>query len=170
MDKFAKLAETLKASAGNGNIPLIIGTVKSVEGDKCTVTYGDDANPVDLEDVRLKTTIGTGENYLLVTPKIGSSVVLGSITGNYEDLSVLKIDEAEKIELLQNGLNVLVDSNDSKVSVKNNKTSLVDLFSQLVQILQQLKVYTPAGPSGTPLPDTITRVQKFENDFKQLLK
>lgn len=173
MDNYRRLIETLKrAIGGNNNIPLVIGTVVSVGGDSCTVSYGaaDNAEPLQLQGVRLKATIGDDGNYLLITPKVGSNVVLGSITGNFEDLCVVKVDEIEKIELLQNGLNILVDSTDDKVCVKNKEISLVDLFSKLVEIIRAVQVYTNTGPSGTPLPATLEALNDFETKFKMLLK
>lgn len=173
MDKYKRLIDVLKqAVGGNNNIPLIIGTVLSNQADSCTISHGatDEADPLELSDVRLKATIGNDDNYLIVFPKIGSSVVCGSITGDYEDLCVLKVDEIDHIEIVQNGLNIMIDANDQRVSVKNGTVGLYDLFASLGSILQNLKVYTPVGPSGTPLPDTIVAVQQFETDFKSLLK
>jgi hypothetical protein len=171
MSSEVKLIQTMKRSiGGNNNIPLITAVVKSVDGDSCTVLYGADDNATDLVGIRLKATIGGTANYLLVTPKVGSTVMLGSVSGDHNDLCVVKVDEIEKIELKQNDLDILIDCNDSKVSVKSGGASLYDLFNQLAQILNNLKVFTPSGVSGTPIPDTTTKVAQFENDFKQLLK
>ena len=70
----------------------------------------------------------------------------------------------------QDGLEVLIDSTDKKVSIKNDQVSLLGILNDLATLLKQLKVYTPAGPSGTPLPDTIAAIQQLEVDYKQLIK
>ena len=70
----------------------------------------------------------------------------------------------------ENGLTVEIDSTDGKVKIKNAETSLFDIMQDLSTLLKQLKVYTPAGPSGTPLPDSIMAIQQFETKFKKILK
>lgn len=171
MDSYKKLIDVLKqAVGGNNNIPLVIGTVTAITGESCTVDFGTETEPLEITEVRLKSTINEAGNYLLLIPKIGSIVTCGSITGDMKDLCVLKVDEAEQLQYIQDGLQIVIDSTDGKVSIKNGTVSLVDLFQSVATIIRQLKVYTPAGPSGTPLPDTITAVQQFETAFKALLK
>ena len=172
MDDVKKLVEVLKMGVGgNNNIPFIIGTVESIDGDKCSVNYGSENNITTLGDVRLKATIGSDTgNYLLVVPKVGSMVTLGSTSGDYNDLCVVKVDEIDHIEILQNGLKILVDGNDGRVSIKNSGADLLDIFNQLVQILQQLKVFTPSGVSGTPVPDSMVQIEYFKTSFQALLK
>lgn len=168
MDKYRKLGEALKNNfSGNGKMmPLVNAEVKSIDGESCTVAVGD----LDLTDVRLKATINEAANYVLVKPKVGSMVVVGSLTGDLKDLCVLSVDEVEKVEYRQNGLEVEIDSVSKKVLLKNDTVSLYDLFASLVDILKTIKVFTPSGPSGTPLPDTIAKVVQLETKFKSILK
>lgn len=146
------------------NLP-VTGKVKSVEGDSCTVEL---KNGLSVSDVKLKATIG-GKNYLIATPKIGTKVMMLSQNG-MDDFAVIKIDEIEKLEYMQEGLNVMIDSTDGKVSVKNEKTSLVTIMKDLAALLKQLTVSTPNGPSGTPLPPTVQAITKFEGNLEKLLK
>lgn len=168
MDKLARLADNLKRLNGGSvyNIPIITAKVKSIEGESCTV----DVDGLLLTDVRLKATINESGNSVIVQPKKGSYVLLGSLSGDLKDLTVLKIDEIEKIIYKQDGLEITVDATDGKVSVKNNAVSLKGLFQSLTDLLKQFKVMTPSGVSTALVPDTLAAVVQFEADFKQLLK
>ncbi|EGV44244.1 hypothetical protein BZARG_791 [Bizionia argentinensis JUB59] len=169
----------------NPNLP-IPATVISVSGDTCKVKLN---SGLELTDVKLKATSNGDANFVLITPKANSQVLLLSLSGGLENLTVIKVDDVEKLEYQQDGilvqvdsttpkvlvkvaeqLEILADGTDYKVSVKNNAASLVDVMQDLADLLKQLKVFTPAGPSGTPLPDSITAITQFETKFKQLLK
>lgn len=144
----------------------VIGIVKSVEGDSCTVTL---ASGLDVSDVKLKATIG-GDDYVVITPKVGTTVTMLSLSGDVNNMAVVKMDEAEKMEYRQNGLVIVADSTDGKVSIKNKNVSLFEILTDLKTLISQLTVSTPNGPSGTPLPPTILALDEFETKFKQLLK
>ncbi len=168
MSKYAKLAEVL-GSFVEGKIntmPFINAEVVSVEDESCTIKYGD----VAIDEVRLKATINGSNNKVLLQPKIGSMVLIGSLTGDLKNLAVIGMDEIEKLKYEQDGLVIEIDSTDKKVKIKNADVGLKDIFQSLTDLLKQFKVYTPSGPSGTPLPTTIVHINDFENDFKKLLK
>jgi hypothetical protein len=150
----------------NPNLP-ISGVVTSVGSEVCSVQVSKD---LVLTDVKLKATISESENFVMLVPKVGSDVLLLSLTGDLKNLCVIKVNEAEKIHYQQDGLEVIIDSNDGKVSVKNDQTSLVTILSSLASLLKALKVMTNDGPSGVPLPDTQTAIAQFETDFNQILK
>lgn len=98
MDKYAKLREQLKDICGGsgGGVVLLQGKVVRVDGDSCSILLGD----LELSDVRLRATVGeTGEGLLLVTPVVGSVVLVGSLTGDYRDLAVLSVDQFSEISL-----------------------------------------------------------------------
>lgn len=167
MDSLSKIKKSLREVVGvKPNLPLS-GTVESVSDEVCSVKL---KSGLVLTDVKLKATINKSNDYLLLKPKVGSSVVMLSLSGELENLTVIKIDKVETIEYNQNGLNVLIDSTDGKVRIKNNSVSLIDLLTELTETLKTLKVYTPAGPSGTPLPPTIVKLEQFKTGIKQLLK
>jgi len=167
MDKLSEVRKLLiKAVGANPNLP-ITGIVQSVEGDSCSVEL---KSGLVLSDVKLKATISTGSNYLTPKPKVGSTVVLLSLSGSLENLTVIKFDEIEILEYKQNGLEFIVDSITKKVTIKNAEVSLFELFTDLTATLKQFKVFTPTGPSGTPLPPTMLKIEEFETKFKKLLK
>lgn len=158
----AMLREVVGAVA---NLP-ITGVVKSVEGDSCTVVL---KSGLEVSDVKLKATIGN-DDFIILTPKKNSTVLMISHTGSVDNLTVIKVDQVEKMEYRQNGLNILVDSTDGKVQIKNDQVSFIDLLKDLKTLISQLTVSTPNGPSGLPLPPTQTALTQFESKFNQLLK
>jgi hypothetical protein len=167
MDRYRKLAELIeKRISSDKMMPLFNAILKSVQGESCTV----EVDGLEIDEVRLKATINGETNKLIIEPKIGSMVLVGSLTGDLKDLAVLKADEVGRLIYQQDGLEILIDSTDRKVRIKNQEVSVYDLFQALVDLLKQFKVYTPAGPSGTPLPDTVTAITTFETDFKKILK
>lgn len=150
----------------NPNLP-IQAEVVNVENDECTVKL---SSGLELDEIRLKASINGNKNFILIRPKVGSKVLLLSITGNLDDLTVIKTDEIENIEIKQNGLEILIDSNDGKIKIGNDETDLKKIFQLNVDLLKQMKVFTSSGPSGTPLPDVVAKITEFEMEFKRLLK
>jgi hypothetical protein len=166
-DTYKKLIDTLKMAVnGEAALPLVPMEVKEITGETCVVIYGD----LELTDVRLKATINNAANKVLLIPKVESFVLVGSLTGDLKDLAVLKVDELQKIQVLQDGCTIEFDFTTGKLEVSNKQVSLKGLFQSLVDLLKAFKVYTPSGPSGTALPNSITALNSFETDFKKLLK
>ena len=147
------------------NLP-IQAVVTKVENFTISAKIGE----LEIDNILLKTQIENNDNFMVQRPKIGSPVTLLSVDGTLNSLQVVKINEVEEFEYHHNGLTVKLDGKDGKLIVKNKEVNLYQLMTDLAAIVKQLKVYTAVGPSGTPLPDSIARVTKFEQDFKQLLK
>ena len=147
------------------NLP-IQAVVTKVENFTISAKIGE----LEIDNILLKTQVENNDNFMVQRPKIGSPVTLLSVDGTLNSLQVVKINEVEEFEYHHNGLTVKLDGKDGKLIVKNETVDLYQLMSDLAAIVKQLKVYTAVGPSGTPLPDTIAQVTKFEQDFKQLLK
>jgi len=147
------------------NLP-IQAIVTKVNEFTCSVKIGE----LEVDDVLLKSSVKNNDNFMVQRPKVGSPITLLSVDGTLSSLQVVRINEVEEFEYHHNGLTVKMDGKDGKLIVKNDAVNLYGLMSDLATIVKQLKVYTPAGPSGNPLPDTIARVMQFERDFKQLLK
>lgn len=148
------------------NLP-ITGKVISIEGDTCTVEI---LSGLRLSDVKLQATSNGDANHTTLIPIVGSTVLMLSLSGDVDNLTVIKVDEVEQMKYSQQGLEVLIDSKDKKVSIRNEEVSLVEILGDLSDLLKEFKVYTPVGPSGVPLPDVITKIEGFETKFKTLLK
>ena len=150
----------------NPNLP-ITAIVNAVQDDHCSVQL---ASGLVLSDVKLKATITEGGDYFMLVPKVGSTILMMSLTGALDNLTIIKVDEVEKISYKQNGLDFLIDSTDQKVMIKNENTGLYELFDLLTTLLKEFKVFTPVGPSGTALPPTVLKIEELTTKFKQILK
>jgi hypothetical protein len=166
MDKRAKVAELLRNLGKRQGDVFFYAVVKNITGDTCTITVND----LDLTDVRLKATDNGNADKLLITPALGSIVIVGANNGSLTDLFIVKVDDPEVITWKHGDMDVEIDSQAGTVSVKNGQVSLVDLFNSLHDIIIQLTVSTPAGPSGTPLPPTLQALSQFKTDLSNLLK
>ena len=148
------------------NLPFT-ATVVDVQDETCTIKL---PGGLKLTDVKLSATVDESENYYKVSPKTGTKVLVISLTGDPDNLTVIKVDQADVIEFNQNGLNVKFDSSDKKVLIANDSVNLKDLFDDLKTLLTQFQVYTAVGPSGTPLPSTILLLEELDVKVNTLLK
>lgn len=166
MSKESEIKRLLKEIIGTDNY-LIRGTVTKITGQTCSVKLN---SGLEVSDVKLKALITDENDYYILFPVVGSGVLLLMENNDLRNLTVVKVDKVGKFEFFQNGLEVVFDSSDKKVGIKNESSSLLTLFEDLTALLKQLKVFTSTGPSGTPLPDTITAIVQLEQKVNQLLK
>lgn len=169
MNKIAEIKKKLKeVVSANPNYP-IIGKVTAVDGESCSVVL---VGGLELSDVKLSATVRESADYLLLVPAIGSDVLMLSGDGTLSNLYVIKVDQIAKFKFSQNGLKVNFDSIDKKVNIENESGSLKDLFSDLANILTNLKVavITEGAPSGTITPDVEVLVTNFSTAVNSLLK
>jgi hypothetical protein len=94
MDKLKRLDEALRQYSGTTNINIVAAEVLSVDGERCSVKIREN---LEVTDVRLKATINGSGNKILITPVVGSYVLLGSLTGDEKDLTIVQMDEVEKV-------------------------------------------------------------------------
>ncbi len=93
MDKYKELKNNLRKIIAGNDLFLSTGIVKSVSGILCEVEIG----RLTVPDVRLRASELDDEGELLLVPKIGSAVVVGSLTGDLSQLVVLQVDHVEKV-------------------------------------------------------------------------
>ena len=94
MDAYRELQERLRKLGGRA-LSLYQGVVESVEDGTCTVIIDGLAIP----DIRLRATTTEDDMELLIIPAVGSGVIVGSLTGGFEQLVILSIDRADQIIL-----------------------------------------------------------------------
>ena len=164
--KRIQAAKLLKGLAKGLKSYFIQAEVKSIEGITCTVSIGD----MDISGVNLKATEADQADSYLVIPKIGSMVLVGSLTGDYIDLVVIKSDSVEKIMLRRGAFSVTLNGTSGKLSVKSANVDLATVMNDLCVTLKGFKVSTPAGPSVNLLPDTLQAVNKLELDLKTIFE
>jgi hypothetical protein len=149
MDKYRQIAELMKGFNPSGQI-FFPATVESVEGSTCTVKVDN----LSISDVRLKATTTPSENQVLLSPLPGSNVLVGSFSGDLNNLFVMSADVIDRIEITCNGRN------------------LMQTVSDLINALSgTLLLTTSAGPAtGTFDLSTIAQLKSIEKSFKQIFR
>lgn len=182
MDAYRKIGEYFKAVGQQGlQATIAAADVVKITGESCTVKMGD----LQLTDVRLKATVNGEENKILLLPKVGSKVLVGSLTGDMRDLCVLKIDEIEKVVYQQRETKILIDATQNsikcdaagtlielkeKVRVENPAFNLLNLVLEFIGICKSEIHMTNAGPTVSLNPASMAKFVALENKFKALLK
>lgn len=131
MDNYRRLRNNIIAIAGGNSITIYQGIVSAVDGDTCSCRFGE----LEIDGIRLRASLANTERRLLVTPKVGSAVVVGSLSGDLSSLVVLQVDEIESIEVNGGKMGGLI--NIEMLTEKIN--SLVDAFNS----------HTHSLPTGT---------------------
>ena len=117
MDRYKELAERLKAATGGRETVLTQGIVTKVDEVKI--------GGLTVPDVRLRASEMEDSGQLLIVPKVGTAVTVGSLTGGLSELVVLAVDHVERITVNGGQLGGLV--NIGELTARLN--ALVDAFN-----------------------------------------
>lgn len=147
MDDYRELAERLKGFIPQ-NTHICQGIVSKVDGITCTVEIGG----LSVPGVRLRATEMETDDAVLVVPKIGSAVIVGSLTGQLDELVVLVIDRAESVTFNGGKMGGMV--NVSEITKKLN--SLIDA----------LNTHTHPTPNGLSSPPTAQFMKFNKSDYE----
>ena len=149
MDQYKELATLIKqASSGGGRVTILQGIVKEVSGVTCTVEIGS----LTVSDVRLRASEKQEETQILITPAIGSAVILASLSGDMTNLVVVAVDVAESITI-----------NGGKLGGLINIEALTSKLNELVQVFNS---HTHTAPNGPTTPPTTTANQLQRKDYE----
>ena len=148
MDNYKELAGLVKAAAGKAQLTLMQGIVRKVSGPTCEVEIGG----ITVPDVRLRASEAATDAQLLITPKVGTAVIVGSLSGDLTQLVVLAIDHAESITI-----------NGGKLGGLINIEPLTQKINELVQAFNSHTHQGTHGPTGPPLK---TAQQLNRNDYE----
>ena len=149
MDQYKELATLIKqASSGGGRVTILQGIVKEVSGITCTVEIGS----LTVSDVRLRASEKQEETQILITPVIGSAVILASLSGDMTNLVVVAVDVAESITI-----------NGGKLGGLINIEALTAKLNELVQVFNS---HTHTAPNGPTTPPTTTANQLQRKDYE----
>ena len=137
MDKYAKVREALLKIIQDSGIrsQLWQAEVVSIEGDTCTVLVGN----LELSDVRLKAIVGETDGTLLVTPAVGSVVLVGSLTGDFKDLAVLQVDKFTELRFDGDAFGGMVKATELVKrlnALENDINTLKNVFAAWVSVPQ----------------------------------
>jgi hypothetical protein len=166
MDDYAKIAHGFrKLVKGQKHLDgiLIVADVISVDGQTCTVSYGG----FEIDDVRLSAIVDDTKG-VLITPKVGTKVLLTSLDGTLENLYVLKAQEFDTV--LMQTTQTTFQQDDNGFLIKKGSQSLRGLLLDVVSMIKNLKVLTPAGASSNLITPTPPELIDIEIRIKSLLK
>jgi len=138
MDKYRELGESLRNIGGGGRtITIYQGIVNSVDGNLCEVQIGNIAIP----DVRLRASEADDDGEMLITPKVGTAVTIGSLSGDLSQLVVLQVDHIETIVINGGKLGGLI--NIEQLTEKLN--TIEDDINSLKNVMSS---WTPVAQDG----------------------
>lgn len=138
MDKYRELGESLRNIGGAGrDVTIYQGIVNSVDGNVCEVQVGNIAVP----DVRLRASESDDDDEFLVTPKVGSAVVIGSLSGDLSQLVVLQVDHIDTIIINGGKLGGLI-----KIKELTEKLNAIE--DDINTLKNQMKQWTPVTYDG----------------------
>ena len=143
MDQYKELRERLRGVAPQQEMTVLQGIVKSVSGSTCDVEIGS----LLLPDVRLRASETDDNGEMLIVPKVGTAVIIGSLSGDYSILVVLAVDHVESITINGGKLGGLVNIED-----------LTKRLNELVKAVNSHTHQGTHGPTGPPL----TKAQEFK--------
>lgn len=149
MGRTQDIKEAIRAIAGTrggGSGLLLVGTVKSVERESCTVAVGG----LDLDEVRLTAANDWAEGKLLVTPAEGSAVLLADLSGGtLRDLAVVGFTKVKKIETTCEQITLNGGENGGLVNIKELKRWMGNVESDLTALKTLLQT-SPIAGNGAP--------------------
>lgn len=181
MNKRAHIAQLLGDIVGKnrGGLVFFSAQVVSVQGDTCTVKI----DGLELSDIRLTPTTSERDDTLLLTPATDSFVLVGSLSGDLNNLCVLAADTLASLELTIGDIGVFIDKEGvvlnggelgGLVKLDDVTKKINALENQLNQLKNILKAWTPAPNDGGAAlkgaistwagnPITITKSSELEN-------
>jgi len=142
MDIYGKISEKIKNISGKQLSDSFIqpAEVLSVSGETCTVKI----DTLTVTDVRLRAVINGNSDKILITPKVGSYVLVADLSGgNYRDLAVIAFSEIEDINVEAGGENLFTVLSDfitevAKIIVVQGTSPNVAALEQINQRLNKI--------------------------------
>lgn len=165
MNKTQEIKEAIRTIAGKtvGSGLFLVGTVKSVEGESCTVAVGE----LELDEVRLTAANDGADGKMLVTPAVGSTVLLTDLSGGtLRDLAVVAFTKVDKIEATCSQITLNGGENGGLVNIEHLKQWMGNVESDLA-VLKTLLQTSPIAGNGAPAAIVFSpRTQSVANNIE----
>lgn len=116
-DKIKDAIKTL-AEGGKKTTRLQYGEVLEVDRNNCTCSLKMNTGGFTKTDVKLKS-VESGNKGLVIVPKKGSTVAVANIDKSSDNLTVLKCDEVEAVELRMDNVELIIEG--GKVRLNANE-------------------------------------------------
>lgn len=156
VDEFLKQA-IIALGKKRKKFTLIVGTVKAIEGDTCTVD--------DYEEVQLNAIIDDLESQFTVYPKVGSKVIIARLDDS-DSMFIIRVSEIDKVTIKIN--DQLFEMKDGKFSIKTGNVSLKSILNDGFDQLKKAIIMTPSGPGKFSAADK-TVFEQLKSKTNQLL-
>ena len=155
MTEEQRLLRNLREAVGPAPISVYQGIVVSVEGITCTVRFGG----MDVEGIRLRASEAGENSQMLIVPRKGSAVIVGSLSGDLSQLVVLSVDAVERIEINGGQLGGLI--NIEALTQKIN--ALVDAFNAHTHTIPTGQIICGESFNASPVlvPDVSRKASKL---------
>ncbi|MBR3659075.1 MAG: hypothetical protein IKN61_04105 [Bacteroidaceae bacterium] len=154
MDPLSEIREKIKRIAnGNGSFTCFTAKVTSVDGETCDV----ELEGMKLTDVRLRAVMNGEDSKILVTPKIGSHVLVVDLSGNLSQLAAVGYSEVEKIE---------IDATDKIIFNGGNNKGLIQiekLTQKLNELVIAINAHTHPVVSGSATGVMVSALSPFSS-------
>lgn len=124
------------------------GVVESVDGQTCTVSIGE----ATFSGIRLRASLTDRERQILLVPKVGSAVTLASLSGDFNDMVVVQVDEVETVTVNGGKLGGLV--NIETLTEKINE--LVEVFNSHTHTITPGTINTTGSAAAQSNPSPVT--------------
>ena len=147
MGKIQDIKEAIRTivGKGNGGSLFLVGEVKSVDGESCTV----DVAGLEIDEVRLTAVNDGADGKLLLTPKEGSMVLLADMSGGtLRDLAVVGFTNVEKIEATIEQITLNGGDNGGLVNIKDLTNKLNNLEKDINKLKQAFTTWVPVPQDG----------------------
>ena len=175
MDKTAEAVELLRKLTAPKDV-FFYGSVTEITGDTCSVIIQD----LELTDVRMKATDDGSEDKLLLTPTVGSKLIVGANGGDFRSLFIIKVDDPEKILYKHKDITIDIDGSSGNIKINGGDLGglikieeLVSRFNTLEDYVKEFKtkydlhthkVISIGSPTDPPLPLVMTDPEKTQRD------
>lgn len=135
MNEYSKLKNLLQGVGGGKDITIYQGIVNRIDGCMCEVQIGN----ISIPDVRLRASETDDDGEMLITPKVGTAVTIGSLSGDLSQLVVLRVDHIESIVINGGKLGGLINIEqltDKLNTIEDDINSLKNVMSSWTPVAQ----------------------------------
>jgi hypothetical protein len=180
MDKRAQIARTLGEMLNRSGQAFFTAQVMSIENNTCTVDY----DGLHISDVRLTPTTTEKQDAILLTPAIGSFVLVATLSGDLNNLCIISMDTIESLKITIGEISVFVDKQGAVfnggslggfVKLGDLVKKINNMESQLNTLKNVLKAWVPVPTDGGSAlkgvistwagqPITLTKTSDLENE------
>ena len=149
--------ELMAFSGRYGPAAILPATIKTVNDDTTVSVELSNGEPV--EDVRLKSVVKDGNQFLLI-PSVGSIVQIGRLEDS-EEYIIVAVDEVSSVQLVIGS--VKLEADDAGFIIEKGASSLKELINLVIEAVEQIVVVQGNNPNYNKL---IQAKQQLNNLFK----